>query len=400
MMIKTLKVRLYPNEKQKILLEKHFGSCRFVWNYFLELRTRYYAESKAKGKPQGLNYFKTCKLLTELKKEKEWLYEVSNPSLQWALRKLDNAFTAFFRRNANYPRFKSKKDSQYFIVPSRVKATQTRIIIPKFLEGIRYRDKTDASTLGRIKQAVITKVSDRYFASLCYEVPDTEKKTDTEFAVGVDRGISRLATLSDGTAIENPRFLQSFERKLRREHRRLSRKVKGSKNRAKQRLRLAKVYLKLSDSRTDFGHKLSGAIAKSFSTVVLEDLNIQGMVHNTHLAKHILDASWGALGRMLGYKAVNAVKIGRFEPSSKTCSNCGRYNPSLKLSDRIFRCEECGLIIDRDLNASINIRNIGLVKVGWGTPEYTPVETPLAGYLSRRGISYVSLKQEPKILQG
>jgi putative transposase len=149
---------------------------------------------------------------------------------------------------------------------------------------------------------------------------------------------------------------------------------------------------------------LSGAIAKSYSTVVLEDLNIQGMVHNTRLAKHILDVSWGAFGRMLGYKAVNAVKIGRFEPSSKTCCNCGWYNSSLKLSDRIFRCKECGLIIDRDINAAINIRNIGLVKVGvgvgvgWGTPEHTPVETPLAGYLSRRGVSYVSLKQEPPTL--
>ena len=399
-MIKTLKVRLYPNEKQKILLEKHFGACRFVWNYFLELRTRYYAESKAKGKPQGLNYFETCKLLTELKKEKQWLYEVSNPSLQQVLRKLDNAFTAFFRKNAGYPKFKSKKDNQYFVVPTGVKATRRKIIIPKFLEGIRYRDKTDASTLGKIKQAVITKVADRYFASLYYEAPDSEKKADTEFAVGVDRGISRFAVLSDGIAIENPRFLQSFERKLRREHRRLSRKLRGSKNRAKQRLRLAKVYLKLSDSRSDFLHKLSGAIAKSYSTVVLEDLNIQGMVHNTRLAKHILDASWGAFGRMLEYKAVNTVKIGRFEPSSKTCSDCGWYNPSLKLSDRIFRCKECGLIIDRDLNASINVRNIGLIKVGWGTPEFTPVETPLAGYLSRRGISYVSLNQEPQSLQG
>ena len=125
-MIKTLKVRLYPNTEQKILLEKHFGACRFVYNHFLEARTKYYAESKAKGKAQGLNYFKTCKMLTEMKKNIPWLYEISNPSLQQSLRKLDNAFTAFFRHNTDYPNFRSKKDNQYFIVPSGFKATLTR----------------------------------------------------------------------------------------------------------------------------------------------------------------------------------------------------------------------------------------------------------------------------------
>jgi len=166
-MMKALKVRLYPNESQKILLEKHFGASRFVWNHFLQKRTEYYAESKKHGSAQGLNYFKTCKMLTELKKEKDWLYEVSNPSLQQTLRKLDNAFTAFFRKNSDYPNFRSKKGNQYFVIPENARAEGRKLIIPKFMEGIEIKDKHEMPE--SIKQVVVTREVERYYASIYYE---------------------------------------------------------------------------------------------------------------------------------------------------------------------------------------------------------------------------------------
>jgi len=399
-MLKTLKVRLYPDGDQKILLEKHFGSCRFVWNYFLQKRTEYYAKSKAKGKAQGLNYFKTCKMLTELKKEKPWLYEISNPSLQQSLRKLDNAFTAFFRKNVAYPTFKSKKDKQYFIVPSGFKVRGNKLIIPKFTEGIEYRDK---STIPQnIRQVVIIKDVDRYYASIQYESSEQPKKE--EGIIGIDMGIKHFLIASDGMAIEPINAYRKYEKKLKREQRRLSRKEKGSHNKKKQIVKVQKIHQQIRDARTDFNHKVSTAIAKHYGTVVVEDLNIQGMTQNHKLAKSILDQGWYQFRRMLEYKLewrdANLIEIGMFDPSSKMCSGCGNIKHDLKLSDRIYHCDVCGLTIDRDLNAAINIRNMGLIKLGKGIPEFTPVEIPLAGYLNHEGISYVSLNQEPQILQG
>ena len=391
-MIKTLKVRLYPNEQQKILLEKHFGSCRFVYNHFLEVRTKYYAESKAQGKAQGLNYFKTCEMLTKLKKEKEylWLYEVSNHSLQWSLRKLDNAFTAFFRKNANYPNFRSKKDNQYFIVPAGFKADADRLMIPKFKEGIRYRDKKPIPS--GIKQVVITREVDRYYASIQYE--SDEKLGKGNGVIGIDLGVKHFLTTSDGLQVEPLDIARKMEKKLKKEHRRLSRKKKGSENRKKQIVKLEKVYQYIRDRRTDFNHKVSTAIAKHYGTVVIEDLNIQGMTQNHHIAKSITNQGWYQFKQMLQYKLqwrnANLIEIGRFDPSSKMCSKCGNIKHDLKLSDRVYHCDVCGLTMDRDLNAAINIRNIGLIKVGQGMSEFTPVESATAAELSKGGLRVVT----------
>jgi len=396
---KTLKVRLYPDGDQKILLEKHFGSCRFVWNYFLEVRNKYYVEHK-NDKKKGLSAFDTMKMLTALKREITWLNEINSQSLQHSLVELDKAFRSFFKHNTAYPTFKSKKDKQYFIIPSGFKARKNRLIIPKFPEGIRYRDKSAIPK--DIKQIIITKKADRYYALIQYESSVQPKKG--EGAVGIDMGIKHFLTTSDGIAIEPINAYRKYEKKLKRENRRLSRKKKGSENRKKQILKLEKIYQKIKDVRTDFNHKVSTAIAKHYGTVVIEDLNIQGMAQNHRIAKSVLDQGWHQFKKMLEYKlqwrSSELIKIGMFEPSSKMCSGCGNIKHDLKLSDRIYHCDVCGLTIDRDLNASINIRNIGLIKLGKGIPEFTPVEIPLAGYLNHEGISYVSLNQEPQILQG
>jgi putative transposase len=392
-MIKALKVRLYPTEEQMVLLEKHFGANRFIWNHFLEARTKYYAESKSRGKAQGLNYFQTCKMLTEMKKEKEWLYEISSPTLQQTLRKLDNAFTSFFRKNTDYPKFRSKKDNQYFVVPQNGKIVGNRIVIPKFLEGIIFRDKFDFSKIKEIDQIVVTKDVERYYASIFYESDEIPEKA--EAVVGIDVGVRHFITMSDGIQVEPLNAYRKMEKKLKREQRRLSRKKKGSKNRRKQIVKLERLHQKIRDSRTDFNHKVSSAIAKHYGIVVVEDLNIQGMERNRHLSGSIVDQGWYQFLSMLKYKMdwreAELIEIGRFEPSSKLCSGCGNIKHGLKLSDRTYCCDVCGLEIDRDLNAAINICNIGLIKVGKGIPEFTPVESATAAELSKGGLRVATL---------
>ena len=383
-MIKTLRVRLYPNENQKVLLEKHFGANRFIWNYFLQKRTEYYAESRKNGKPQGLNYFKTTKMLTELKKEKDWLYEISSQSLQQTLRKLDNAFTAFFRKNSDYPTFRSKKDNQYFIIPQYVEGSGNRLVIPMFKEGIRFRDKHQIPE--PIDQIIITRQVNRYYASIYYESDDKPQKGDQKN--GIDVGLKVFATLSDGIQVKNPRHLNSVEKRIKKQQQKLARKEKGSNNRKKQIIRIEKLYQELTDKRTDFLHKVSTAITKLSDTIVMESLNIQGMMQNHHLAKAIADVSWYRFKQMLQYKSewnnIDFIEIGMWEASSRTCSRCGWINHELKLSDRMFICKSCGLEIDRDLNAAINIRNIGLIKVGLDRPEFTPVEIATSAELFNR----------------
>ena len=223
-MIRTLRVRLYPNEEQNVLLEKHFGSCRFVWNHFLEIRNKYYAEHK-NDKKKGLTAFDTMKKLTSLKKEITWLNEINSQSLQHSLVELDKAFKQFFKHNASYPAFKRRKDKQYFIVPSGFKVKGNRLVIPKFTEGIKYMDK---STLpDNIKQVVITKDVNRYYASIQYE--SSEQPKNGEGVVGIDMGIKHFPTTSDGVAIEPINTYRKYEKKVKREQRRLSKKKKGQR---------------------------------------------------------------------------------------------------------------------------------------------------------------------------
>ncbi|MEM3895627.1 RNA-guided endonuclease TnpB family protein [Thermofilum sp.] len=384
-MFKALKVRLYPNEQQKILLEKHFGACRFVYNHFLEVRTKYYAEHK-NSKKKGLNAFDTINMLPQLKKEYVWLNEINSQSLQHSLIQLDKAFRAFFKHNADYPNFRSKKDNQYFIVPSGFRAINNRLIIPKFMEGIVYRDKSTIPE--KIRQIIITKDVNRYYASIQYETDEELPKGVG--TIGIDMGIKSFLTTSDGLQVEPLNVLKKMEKQLKRQQKKLSRKIKGSNNWRKQVVKVQKIYQHIRDARTDFNHKVSTAIAKHYGTVVIEDLNIQGMVRNHRIAKSMSDQGWYQFKQMLAYKLgwrrAELIEIGRFEPSSKMCSNCGNIKHDLKLSDRMYHCDVCGFSIDRDLNAAINILNMGMIKVGRGTPEFTPVESATAAELQSGGL--------------
>ncbi len=385
-MITVTKVKLYPNEKQKVLLEKHFGSCRFVYNHFLEERDRYYIIHKDAEK-SSLNYLDTQKMLIELKKKYPWLYEINSQSLQMSLRFLDNAFKNFFHKNAGHPKFRKKGRNDYFAIPQHIKIDGHRIYFPKFSEGIYFRgSKERLSEIKNIKQIIITKDAGDYYCSITYEVDDElpEKKAlSEENSVGIDLGIEKFATLSNGIAIENSRFIKKVEKRIKKLQKQLSRKQKGSKNYEKQKVRLQRKYRKLRNMREDFLDKVSTAIAKQYDTIIMEDLNVQGMMQNHHIAKSIDDVSFYAFKQKVEWKAEKygkiIIEIGRFDPSSKLCSRCGNIKQDLKLSDRIYHCGVCGLTIDRDYNASKNIRKMGLIKVGLVQSEYTPVEIATSG---------------------
>jgi len=363
---KTFRYRLEPNAVQRIQFARFAGCCRFVFNQGLGARKASY---EAEGKT--LSYADQCKTLPEMKKAEAtgWLGEIHSQVLQQALKDLDAAYQNFFRRvksgeTPGFPRFKRKGQKDAFRYPQGVKIDSTgRVYLPK-IGWVKYRDSRPVE--GTILQATIKREGEHWFVSLACEVelPDpTPIAATEERAVGVDVGLKSFAVLSDGTEIENPRFLKTALAKLKKAQRRLSRKTKRSNNWRRQVMKVAKLHASVKNARKDFAHKVSTAIVKNHDVVAVEDLNIKGMVKNRHLSRAISDVGWGLFLDMLAYKAKWAgkhfVKIGRFEATSKTCSTCGERKP-MPLSVRTYACGGCGTVLDRDWNASLNIRAAGL----------------------------------------
>lgn len=368
-MLKAFKYRLYPNEAQKVLLNKHIGASRFIFNLALETKTTAYA-----GSGVNLSCFDLIKQIPELKKECEWLKEVNSQSLQAPIRNLDNAFTRFFKGQGNFPEYKSKwKGKQSFHIPQNVKVEDGRLVIPKFKKkGIKI--KLHRLLQGEIKSATISRTpTGKYFVSILCEtgtecLPKTKVKQET--TVGVDLGIKDFLITSDGEVVDNPKYLRKAESKLKYIQRKCS-KYKGKRTKHK----LAKLHEKVANQRKDFLHKQSSKLVKECRTIAIEDLNVKGMLKNHCLAKSISDVGWSMFTTMLGYKCewygVNLLKIGRFEPSSKTCSNCGTVNKELALKDREWTCKSCGTHHDRDINAAVNIKNFALRNHVSGTDTQT-----------------------------
>lgn len=376
MIQKSYKYRIYPNQKQRELLEKHFGSVRFIYNWGLEKKIKAYQRDKKR-----ISCFDLIKELTILKKKKDfqWLNKVNSQSLQMSLRNLDNAFTSFFRKNNRFPRFKSKKQNKNnFQIPQHLKI-DTRLTIPK-ISNIKI--KLSRKIEGKIKTATINKTStNKYFISILVEQdkqlskkPKITKKT----TIGIDLGIKTFATISDGRKIDNPKFFDKSLKRLKKQQRLLSRKIKGSDNRTKQRLKVALLFEKIKNQRSDFLHKISHQLTheRQVKSIAIEDLNVRGLLKNHYLARAISDVSWKEFKRQLEYKCDwygrNLMVIGRFEASSKACS-CGYINQELKLSDRKWTCPECKTTHDRDLLASQNIKRFALI--GSGRPKLTLVES-------------------------
>lgn len=355
-MYKALKYRLYPTNSQKELIAKHIGCTRFIYNFALEAKTKTYVKTKV-----SLSRYDLQKHLPELKKENEWLKEVNSQSLQVALLNLDTAYSKFFK-GAGFPKFKSKhRGRQSFSVPQEVRVDEDRLRIPKFKGGIKII--LHRPIKGEIKQATISRTpTGKYFVSILCETGEAIKPLQPiteETTVGLDLGIKSFIVTSNGKEYDNPKFLRKTQSKLKYNQRQYS-KHKGVRRKHK----VALLYEKVANQRKDFLHKVSTELIRENQSIALEDLNINEMVKNHRLAGLITDASWGTFVSMLEYKAkwngVNILKIGRFDPSSKTCSHCGYINKELALKDRKWTCPECNSVLDRDLNASINIKNFSL----------------------------------------
>lgn len=355
-MFRAYKYRIYPSELQKELIAKHIGSSRFVYNLALETKNTAYLGSKHNFSP-----FDLIKQLPDLKKECPWLKEVNSQSLQQSIQNMDIAFKKFFK-GAGFPKFKSKhRGKQSFSIPQNVIVENNLLIIPKFKEGIDIVLHREIK--GTIKSATVSVTpTGKYFVSILVDT-NTEMPTKapiTENAtIGIDLGIKDFAITSDGEVFENPKNLRKAQSKLKYVQRKYS-KNKGK--RTKQRLAL--LHEKVVNKRKDFLHKTSTKLIRENQTICLEDLAISNMVKNHNLAQAISDVSWSTFVTMLEYKAdwygKNILRIGRFTPSSKTCSCCGTINKELTLKDRSWTCPKCNSVLDRDVNAAINIKSFAL----------------------------------------
>ena len=369
-MLKSYKYKLKPNEKQEELLSKFFGCCRYIFNWGLDRRTSVYKENGIK-----INYMELAKELTTLKKTDEcmWLNEAPNESLQQSLRSLDNAFTNFFRKKGNYPKFKSKKyskDSIKFINSVHFDFNNWEVKLPKL--GWVKLCKNRAFDQSTCKQGTCTISRDHCGTYWCVITVDdlqpkpTKAKLVKDNAVGIDLGIKDYAILSDGTKYSNPKHLEKAQRKLAHLQRDFARTKKDSKNHEKMRIKVAKCYRSITNQRNDFLHKLSTNLVRNYDVICLEDLNVKGMEQNHHLARAIQGAAWSEFVRQMEYKSEwygkNVLFIGRFEPSSKLCHKCGYINRDLKLRDREWTCPVCGEKLDRDVNAAMNIKEIAFDK--------------------------------------
>lgn len=356
---RAYKFALNPTDIQKILLNKHFGCSRFIYNKLLKEKQDHYLNN---GKT--LNYNQTCSFIAKFKKEEEtkWLKEVNAQSLQQAAKDLETAYGNFFKGQAKFPKFKKKGSKDSFRCPQFVKVKDNKLFIPKFKEGILIRKHREIK--GKIKSCTVVKQpSGKYYVSILTEQEiDHLPKTNKE--VGIDLGIKDFAITSDGKRFKNNRFAKKYQVELRRHQKHLSRKVKGSNRYIKQKIKVAKVHEKITNSRNDHHHKLSTQLVKDYDFIALEDLAVKNMVKNHKLAKHISDCSWSNFVRMLSYKCdwygKKLVQVNRFYPSSKTCSSCDYIYDKLSLDIREWKCPECGSIHDRDHNAAKNIYRQGL----------------------------------------
>ncbi|MFF4143990.1 RNA-guided endonuclease InsQ/TnpB family protein [Streptomyces sp. NPDC001698] len=384
--------RLYPSTGQRTALARAFGCARVVCNDALRARET--------AREQGLPFPKTGdlskRLITEAKNtpERAWLGEVSAVVLQQSLRDLDTAYKNFFdglkgkRPKVGAPRYKSKRDTRQavrFTANARWSITAGRKLrLPK-IGDVRVRwSRMLPSTPSTV--TVVKDSAGRYFASFIVETGPREVLPTTAPKLGIDLGLGHFAVLSDGTKVDSPRFLRRAEKRLKKAQRALLRKEKGSRNRDKARLKVARAHARVADARREFHHQLSTKLIRENQAVAVEDLSVKGLAR-TRLAKSIHDAGWSAFVSMLEYKAARYgrtfVRIGRFEPTSQVCSVCGVKDGPKPLHVRIWTCGACGAVLDRDVNAAVNVaKAAGLAVSACGaqvSPGLVPAQRGEAG---------------------
>ena len=364
-MKRAYKYRLNPTPEQIVFFNKSFGCCRFVYNYMLGKRIEAYQRDKTK-----IGWVELAKMLTELKKEdgKEWLSEVSNECLQQSIRNMDSAFVKFFREKAGFPNFKAKhysRQSYKAINSVSVDLDNNKVRLPK-IGWVKFFPNRKFD--GKVCSATVSKTpTGKYFISVLVddgkEIP-VKPAVRYDTSIGIDVGIKDFAVCSNGDVYANPKYLEKSEARLKVLQRRFSKTKKGSNRRERARKILARQYEKVFNQRNNFLHQVTSKIVRENQTIIIEDLNVKGMLKNHRLAKSISSVSWSEFFRQLEYKCEwygrNLIRIGRFEASSKTCI-CGYVNSELKLSDREWVCPKCGRHNDRDILASVNIKRFGLI---------------------------------------
>ena len=359
-MIRAHKITLKLNNKQKTYMAKASGCARFAYNWALAEWQKEYAAGKKPNEAamrRSLNAVKTT--------EFPWMLEVTKCAPQMAIKDLGKAFQNFFAKRTGYPKFKKKGLHDSFTLSNdQTKICGKRLRIPN-LGLVKMREELRFD--GKLLWVTVSRSGNDWCASVSVEIPDAptipvnNAKVQSNSVVGIDLGISQLATLSTGEVFANPNALEKKLKTLRRVSRGLSRKQKGSRNREKSRRKLCNLHRSISDLRSDALHKMTTSISKRFGVVCLEDLNVRGMTKNKHLARRLSDSSFGEIRRQLEYKTTSrggrVLFVNAFFPSSKLCHVCLAKNESLTLADRTWQCSGCGTVHDRDLNAALNIRN-------------------------------------------
>ena len=359
-MYKRLKVKLYPTKNQIEMLENHFDGYRFAYNLSLEYKQHLWKYHKI-----NISGFDLQKELFQIRKESDWLIKCKAECIRDAGLNVDKAYKNFFK-GKGYPKYKSKKGGQSFSAHQSINYKNNKISFYKnkikFKTSKKYNELLETH---KIKQCTFKRdLCGDYWATLLIETEDTKVLPNSENIVGIDLGIKDLVITSEGQVFENKKFLQSNYYKLRRLQRRFAKTKKGSKNREKLRIRIAKLNRKICRQKEHYYHQITNELLRDNQTIVMETLNVKGMMEEKKLSRNISDASWGLLTQMLEYKAKwygrELIKINQWFPSSKTCSNCGNVKETLLLSERTYKCEVCKTKIDRDLNAAINIKQTGI----------------------------------------
>ena len=394
---RAYKFRLYPNKFQEDLLQKHFGHCRFIYNHFLEVKIKHYKETK-----KTITWVDLANQLPQLKIQFPWLTEIGSQSLQQSIRNLDNAYTAFFRSGVGFPKFKNKhKSKKSFIVPQtnnniKLDYQSNKLTIPKFLNQ-KSKDNRIKCVLHRqipideiIKQATISQDKDgKYYVSILVEVNKsflTKPDRNRNDAIGIDFGVKTFLTLSNGNKIDNPKYLKQSQDKLVKHQCDLELLNKNTTKYKSKREQITKLYAKIARQRKDFLDKLSHKLTNDnqIGSIAIEDLSIKDMQQKNYSSTNCIinDYAWGMFVNMLQYKSdwygKNLIKIGRFEPSSKTCSKCGNVNHDLKLDNRQWKCIKCNIEHDRDINAANNILDFAFPDMYFKKGRNGPIETSTA----------------------
>jgi putative transposase len=386
-MLKAIKIRIYPSNDQVNYISGLLGTCRFIYNNLLSYKINEYNINN-----HSVNFSELGKQLVTIKSEYEWIRLFHSKVLQQSLINLEKAYSAFFKNGAGFPKFKSKKDNTHscrFPSDAFIGVNGNRISLIKQLKDIHYKcSKKDEIYLNKnqndVRSITLTRTnSNKYYLSVLVDKPNKVLPKPFNDVIGIDLGIKDFIVDSKGNNYENIKIIRNNQKKLIKLHRQLNKKEKGSKNRDKARIKLAKAYDKLHNIKQNYLHNISNQLLNENQVIVMEDLNIKGMLKNHNLAKSIQELSLYDFKNKLKYKSEwygrDIIEINRFFPSSKLCSCCGFKCETLSLSERTWVCSSCGTKHNRDMNAAINIENEGrrILKIGLSSPEFTLADYPL-----------------------